>query len=201
MKAKSALAAALVLISSVTFANGSNESKLVVVRVQDSGIFKVIFESENLVKSTVNVLNKKGSLVFTQEIEGKNGFILPMNFKGMMSGEYSIEVKSGSDTWTQTVSYLSNSKGNYSNHREKNSSIQNVHVLKLGNNGKYLLSIAKKGNDVIYINIFNAHGDLLYTETRKTDGDLAIVYNVKGLFGTPKFQITDNFGYSKVIRK
>ncbi len=201
MKAKSILAAALVLISSVTFANGSDDSKLVVIRVQESGIFKVIFEGENHVKATVNVLDKTGNLVYSKDIKGENGFILPMNFSGLRPGEYTIEVTDGDNTWTQLVHYARYSEKKSSVRVEKNSSIQNVHISKLKDDGKYLLSIVRTGNDVITISVFNANDELLHTETRKAAGDLAVIYKVKELSGMSKFQITDRFGYSAVIRK
>lgn len=193
MKVKSILAAAIVLTGSVTLAIGQDNNKLEVIRGKESGIFKVIYEGEGQVKATVNVLDREGNLVYTKYVKGGNGFHLPMDFKDLGSGEYQIEVKEGSDTWTKTILYTAQSR--------KNSSIQNVAVSKLKDSGKYLLSIAKSGGEAVTISVFNENDYLLHTETIKADRDVAVVYDVKGISGMSKFQITDKAGYSKVIKK
>ena len=198
---KSMLAAAFLLISSVTFAHDSNNNKLVVIRGQKSGIFKVIFEGEDQVNATVNVLDKEGKIVFTENIKGENGFILPMNFKGLRSGEYTIEVKSGSNTLVETINYVGYTKRVEASPVVKTSSIRNVHVSKLKNDGKYLLSIVKSGNDPIWISVYDAKNELIHFETRRAEGDFAVVYDAKAFPGMSKFEITDKTGYSMVIKK
>src|SRR5688572_24033051 len=149
MKAKSFLAAALVLVSSVAFASEANETKLVVVRNQASDVFKVIFESQNYVFATVNIFDKAGNLVFQQDVKGKNGFILPMNFTGLTYGEYSIEVKQGSNSWKHAVNFEAAPRV------EKSSSIQSVYVSKLLTSGKYLLSVSTGQEQFVRVNIFD----------------------------------------------
>jgi hypothetical protein len=195
MKLKSILAAALVLMSAVTFANDANINKLVVVRGQESGIFKVIFEGKDQVNATVTVLDVTGTIVFTENINGKNGFILPMNFKGLRSGEYTIEVKHAGNTLVETINYTAYTK------IVEPSTIQNVHVAKLSNNGKYLLSVSKSGNEPISISVFNTMNELVHFETRRTEGDFAVVYDITAFPGVSKFEITGNAGYSAVIKK
>ncbi|HEU5291657.1 MAG TPA: hypothetical protein VFU05_13500 [Cyclobacteriaceae bacterium] len=197
MKAKLFLAAALVLVGSVAFASDVNETKLVVVRNQASDVFKVIFESQNYVFATVNIFDNAGNLVFQQDVKGKNGFILPMNFTGLTYGEYSIEVKQGSNSWKQTVNY----ETPVLEARNSSSSIQNVAVSKLLTDGKYLLSVSTAEEQFVRVNIFDTNDSLLHTETRKANGDLAIVYNVKDASGEVTFQVTDKLGYSKTIKK
>jgi len=199
MKAKTILAASFVLISSVIFANGSDDNKLAVVRGQEAGTFKVIFKGEDQASATVNVLDSEGNLVYTKDINSANGFLLPMNFTGLKSGEYTIEVQNGSNTWTKSIYYSRNEKS--STKVEKNSTIQYVHVSKMKNDGKYLLSVMKTGNEVITINVFNANDDLVHSESRKTDGNLSVIYDVKDFSGASKFQITDEAGYSTIIKK
>lgn len=195
MKLKSILAAALVLTSAVTFANDSNSNKLVVIRGQESGIFKVIFEGKDQVNATVSVLDVTGKVVFNENINGKNGFILPMNFKGLKTGEYTIEVKNGANTLVETINYTPYTR------TVEPSTIQNVHVSKLSNNGKYLLSVIKSGNEPITISVFNAKNELVHFETRRAEGDFAVLYDVTAIPGVSKFEITGNAGYSAIIRK
>jgi len=195
MKTKSFLAAALVLVSSVAFASEANDSKLVVVRSTESEVFKVIFESQNYVFATVNIFDKSGNLVFQQDVKGKNGFILPMNFTGLTYGEYSIVVKQGSQSWSHAVKFEATPRV------VKNSAIQSVYVSKLMSNGKYLLSVSTSEEQFVRVNIFDINDALLHTETRKANGDLSIVFNVKDASGAVKFQVTDKLGYSTTIKK
>ena len=200
MKVKSILAAAFVLISSVAFASGPNDNKFVVVRVQETGVFKVIFEGKDQVKATINILDVSGNLVYSTSIQGKNGFILPLNFSELAAGSYSIEVVSGSSVWEQSVVYSKVEK-DVPAQVGKNSSIQYVHVAKLEQDGKFLLSIVKTGSEVVTIDIYDTKNDLVHSETRKTDGDMAVIFDVKELLGSAKFHVTDKSGYSKTIKK
>lgn len=191
---KSILAVALVLVSAAVFANDVNDNKLAVINGKESGIFKVIYAGNSFVHATVSVTSKSGNVVFDQEIQGKNGFILPMNFTGLNSGEYTIVVKHGAQSWTHTVNYTEAAPV------VKNSYIQNVHIAKV-NNGKYLVSIATSEEQFVRVNIFDINNELLHSETRKTDGNMAVVFDVKDATGEVIFQITDKAGYSKVIKK
>src|SRR5689334_11539882 len=194
MKTKSILAVALVLVSSAVFANDVNDNKLAVITGNESGIFKVIYEGESFVFATVRVLDKKGNLVFDQEIKGKNGFILPMNFTGLSAGEYTIVVKHGSKSFTRTINYVESVPV------VKNSTIENVYVEKTSN-GKYLVSVTTSDKQFVYVNIFDINNELLHSETRKANGEMAVVYDVKDATGEVKFEITDNAGFSKTIKK
>lgn len=195
MKVKSFLAAALVLASSVVFATEANEGQLVVVRSQASDVFKVIFESQKYVFATVNIYDNAGNLVFQQDVKGKNGFILPMNFSGLNNGEYSIVVKQNGNSYKHTVNFEATERV------VKSSSIQNVYVSKLVANGKYLVSVSTAEEQFVRVNVFDINNELLHTETRKANGDLSIVFNVKDASGEVKFQVTDKLGYSKTIKK
>ena len=194
MKMKSILAVALVLVGSAVFANDANDNKLAVISGKESGIFKVIYEGESFVRATVSVLDKSGNVVFDQVIKGQNGFILPMNFTGLNSGEYTISVKHGEKSWTKTINYTEAAPV------AKFSSIENVHVAKV-NNGKYLVSITTGKEQFVRVNIFDINNELLHSDIRKTDGNYAVIYDVKGATGEVKFQITDKNGYSKVVKK
>lgn len=202
MKVKSILAVAFVLISFVAFANGNGDNKFVVIRGHEAGIFKVIFKGEDIVHATLNVFSKDGSLVFTKDIKGTNGFIQPINFTGLRTGEYTIEVKNNSNTWMQSITYAIESGRNSATHLEKStSSIKYVHVLKLQSDGKYLLSVSGTENEPIKVRIFNDNDDLLLSKTLMTEGDLAVVFNIKEVTGKTRFRVTDKSGNSVAITK
>jgi len=202
MKVKSILAVMFVLISFVAFANGTGDNKFVVIRGHESGIFKVIFKGEDIVHATLNVFDKDGSLVFTKDIKGRNGFIQPINFSGLRSGEYTIEVKNDSNTWMHTINYSIETGRNSATQLEKSTpSIKYVHVLKLQSDGKYLLSVSGTENEAIKVRIFNDNDDLLLSKTLMAEGDLAVVFNIKEVSGKTRFRVTDKSGYSIAVTK
>jgi hypothetical protein len=192
MKARSILMTAWVLIASVTFANASDDNKLTVIQGNESGVFRVIFEGTEQGQSIVSVLDEEGNTIFSKNIKGQRAFILPMNFRGLESGEYVIEVKNGNDRWKEVV--------NYSPVASYNSTIQHVVVSKMKEDGKYVVCVSKTGNDAVSIDILDSNDDVLHAETREADGSLAVVYDVRNVFGEVKFRITDKAGYSKVIK-
>lgn len=104
MKAKSILTITFILFGSLAFANEGNDNKFVVIASQEAGVFKAIFE-DDAVDATITIFDKAGKLVYSKNIKTKNGFILPMNFKGLQSGTYTIEVKNGVNKWMQTINY------------------------------------------------------------------------------------------------
>lgn len=202
MKVKLILAITFVLISSLAFSNSKGESKFAVIRGQESGIFKVIFTGQDLVQASISILDKKGNLVFTKNVKGVNGFIQPINFNGLPTGEYTIEVKNNSNTWMHTINYSIETVENSSNRtKEAIPSISHVNVSKLKNDGKYLLSVTGTKTEKIEVQIFDDNRDLLLSKTLMTEGDLAVLFNVKEVSGKLKFKVTDKSGYSVTVTK
>jgi hypothetical protein len=107
MKTKSLFFAALAVFSSAVAFAGKDEPRktgLAVVSVK-SEIFKVIFKSEVTGKIKLNVLNENGMIVFSDTVFGVDGFIRPLNFSGMRSGNYTIELIDASGKKVEKVSY------------------------------------------------------------------------------------------------
>jgi hypothetical protein len=187
MKTKSILLAALVMISSVALADEPGSPKLVVLSQKESGLFKVIYENPKTSKVKMTILNSDGDALFTESIKATDGFILPVNFKGMTPGEYSIEVTDGSTTQIQKVSYITSAKA------------QNVHIAKLSNEAnKYLLSVASEG--AINVRILDGANNIIHDQNVSVNGPVGLVYNLKAVTGAPTFEVTDNAGNVKTIK-
>ncbi|HEX8061177.1 MAG TPA: hypothetical protein VF473_09595, partial [Cyclobacteriaceae bacterium] len=107
MKFKSILVAAMMMISAAVLADEPVSPKLVVLSQKESGLFKVIYENAKTGKVKMTILNSNGEALYTEQIKVTEGFILPVNFKGMIPGEYSIEVADGTAKTIQKVSYIS----------------------------------------------------------------------------------------------
>lgn len=188
MKTKSILIAALAMVASVAFATEPT-SKVVVINQKQAGTYKVIYEGAQQGKVKMNIRNSSGETVFTETINGLNGFIRPVNFSGLEFGEYTIEIADAAGKQTQTVNY-------------QNTAVvaKNVHVAKIGAEAKYLLAVANPGSEQINVKIFDGENNLVHNETVTVNGSLGLVYNLKEVAGTPTFQVSDNSGAVKTIK-
>jgi len=187
MKTKSILIAAIALISSVAFATEPNP-KVAVISQKQSGTFKVIYEGAQQGKVKMNIRNSSGETVFTETINGLNGFIRPVNFTGLEFGEYTIEIVDGAGKQEQTVNY------------QLPAVAKNVHVAKISGEGKYLLAVANPGSEQINVKIFDGANNLVHNENVTVNGSLGLVYNLKEVAGSPTFEVSDNTGAVKTIK-
>lgn len=187
MKTKSILLAAMMLISVAALADEPGSPKLVVLSQKESGLYKVIYENSRTSKVKMTILDSNGDALYTESIKINEGFILPVNFKGLAPGEYSIEVADGSAKQTQKVSYLANTR------------TQSIHVAKLTNEAnKYLLSVANEG--AINVRILDGANNIIHDQNVNVDGSIGLVYNLKSVSGAPTFEVTDNAGNVKTVK-
>lgn len=106
MKTKNVVLSVLVtmFVSVLAMANEPGNPKVVVVS-QKSGVFKVIYEGGNVGKVRMRIFNANGQEVFAEVLPGVNGFMRPVNFKGMERGVYTIEVANQNGKQIQKISY------------------------------------------------------------------------------------------------
>jgi len=187
MKTTSILFAAMMMISAVAMADEPAAPKLVVLSQKESGLFKVIYENPKTGKVKMTILNSEGDALYTESIKVTEGFILPVNFKGLTPGEYSIEVSDGAAKQIQKVSYTESNKA------------QNIHVAKLTTEAnKYLLSVASEG--AINVRILDGANNIIHEQDITATGPTGLVYNLKSVEGTPTFLVTDAAGIVKTIK-
>lgn len=188
MKTKSILIAALIIIGSVSaMANEKPETAtgLAVVPVKGSNVYKVIYKGENEGKVKVNLFNNQREVVFSQTI-ANGGFILPLNFSNLSSGEYTVELVGANGKKVQKfVHGAATTPANY------------IHVSKIvSEEGKYLISV--RNANAINVKIYDRSG-LIFDESKTLAGDFAQVYAVK-VPGELTFEITDANGNVKTAR-
>lgn len=187
MKTKSILLMAIVLMSSAAFADEPNAPKLVVLSQKESGLFKVIYDNPQTPKVKMTILNSEGVALYTESIKSTDGFILPVNFKGLTPGEYSIEIADGANKQVQKVSYATSTK------------TQNIHIAKLGKEAnKYLLSVANEGS--VNVKILDGAFNIIHDQNVNVANAFGIVYNLKGVQGAPTFEVTDASGNVKTVK-
>lgn len=186
MKTKLMVSALLVaLLTGAAVAADPVKPKVVIIN-QTEGIFKVIYEGAQVGKVNLRIADQDGSILFNESISNIDGFIRPVNLKSLEEGEYTIEVSDASGKFSQKVS----------NKEEKPESV--FHLSKIAGDNKYLLSVAK--GDEINVKIFDGENNLLHDESLVVNGNLGLVYNLKGVVGVPTFEVKDNAGNVKVIR-
>ena len=115
------------------------------------------------------------------------GFIRPLNFSGLAFGEYTIELTDASGKKTEKVSY------------QPTKSTTNVHVAKLAQADKFLLSVTNGGKETITVKIFDEANNLVHVSSKEVTGDYAQLFSVKDIAGVT-FEISNNAGALRTLR-
>jgi hypothetical protein len=191
MKMKNVMVAALVLVTSVAFA-GAPYSKFAVVAAKESSVFKVIYEGVEAGNVSLTIYNEDGSVVYSETLKGVEKFIRPVNFGSMIAGDYKIEISDANGKQAQNISVGKEVK--------KASSLKGVHVAKVINTDKYLLSVANNGAEQISVRILDAANNVIFTETVTASADFAKVYNLKEVNGNPTFEISSNGVVTTIVK-
>lgn len=191
MKTKSLFIAvvAMVVALSAFGEEPSNSKGLAVVPVKGSEVIKVIYKGENAGKIKLNIYNEQAQLVFSESINGLDGFIRPLNFNGLAAGQYTFEIIDANGKKTEKVNY-----------QPLAAKASNVHVTKLAGEGKFLLAVAANGKETISVKIFDAANTLVHSESKSVDGAYAQIYTVKNVKGALTFEVTGANGTTKTVR-
>jgi len=192
MKTRSLFIAALVVMSAVVSAIGKEEPSkagLAVVPVKGKEVFKVIYKGENVGKVKLNIYNVMGSVVFSETINNVDGFIRPLNFNGLESGDYTVELIDAAGKRVEKISYL-----------PKVSTFEkNVRVIKM-EESKFIVSVANTGTEVVNVKIYDAANNLVHSESKEISGNFAQVYSIKNITPGFTFEVADSAGNSKTVK-
>ena len=192
MKTKSIYLAALFVMGVIVTTFGSDEPRkagLVVVPMKGSETFRVIYKSENTNKVKLNIYNLNSELIFSEVINESNGFILPLNFKGLAFGEYTLEVIDALGKKIERISY------------QPSTSASHIRIAKISSNeDKFLVSVVNPGTEKITVKIFDTYNNLVHNEIMNVEGNFAQVYSVKNLGGACKFEVSDTTGNVKTVQ-
>ncbi|HMJ68901.1 MAG TPA: hypothetical protein VK508_08400 [Cyclobacteriaceae bacterium] len=191
---KKILTLSLVLLSTVMFANGTDDknpsasaSGSAVIKNGES-TFRVIYKSEKENDVKVSILDDRNRVVYSEKVSNTDGFSRPYNFASLNEGDYTISIEDGTKKTLEKVSYRS----------PRNAKMLNV--LKVtGNEGKYLITAAGKGAEVITVSIYDGTHTLIHRGYETTSGDFAKVYNVKSVKGHLTFEIANANGEVKTV--
>jgi hypothetical protein len=188
MKTKSiVLSVMMVLVSVFTYAIDPSNSQLVVLNTNTTGVFKVIYHQPGQNSVAFKVYNQQGEIVFADYIRSSNGFIRPLNFLGMESGAYKVELKSGNQVIEQMITYSTPS----AEEKVIDGTVKSIHVSKLAGDNKYLLAISNEGTNRVHVKIYDGAKELVYNTSMKIAGNVGVIYSLKQLVGTPTFEVSD----------
>lgn len=185
MKTNSLFFAVLVMTSTVAFANEGPE--MTVVPVRGSEVFKVIYKGADAGRVKLKIFDDHGKMIHTENLQALgNGFIRPLNFKGLDAGTYTIEIIDRAGSHRETISY------------RPAHDLKSIHVSKLRKGeGKFLLAISNAQDEHIEIRIYDFTKRLVHYENKVIKGDFAQVYKIQHVHGRYTFEITDAGGHKK----
>jgi hypothetical protein len=182
-----------VLFCTGVFAKGTDEpiapsaSSVAVTNLSGSSLFKLYYTAYMAGDVRVTIINHSGKVVFTEKLKKTDGFIRPYNFEGLAVGDYSIQIENSVGKYVEKVHYNAGKI-------EKMCSI-----VKLAEEGKYLLSVSSKGADHVNVNIYNNYNELIHSESRYINMEFAEVINLKGISAFT-IEVSDNKGLLKTLK-
>lgn len=185
------IAVAMLVAGVVTTSLADEPAKLKMAIVKRSEhVYKVIY-SGDAAETILTLKNHFGELVYFTHINSARGFILPLNFTNMQPGRYTIEVVSGRERFSETISYGGTV--------DKNTIPFIAHVSRLGAN-RYLCSVKSDGHLPVTLNVQDANGETL-AQHRIDQAETAFVISLKNFSGKPIFVLNDATGHSVTIKK
>ncbi len=190
---KKLLTVAAVLVSAGVFAGVGEEKPTsasgVAVMKKDGNTFHLIYKGESTANVKVEIFSAKNRLVYSETLKGVDGFLRPYNFSELPEGEYTISISDGLTKQIEKVDYREGRVAKL------------VNILKLsGQDNKYLVTAAGKGEEFLTVNIYDRNDQLLHTEARLTSGDFAQVYKVANANGSLTFEIIHENGEAKKVQ-
>ncbi|MBX2962307.1 MAG: hypothetical protein KF687_07330 [Cyclobacteriaceae bacterium] len=189
MKTKSLMLAALVVLGSLTaLANNDPNNKGLFVINAKPGVYKLIYEGEKSASVTLTIFNEKGRVVYNEIVRGVKGFILPVNFKGMNAGEYTIQIKNGYESFQTVVSYAPE--------------MINPQVYsKTLDVDKFAIVIAGQGEQTYSVKIYDSNWKLIDTYSEKVVGNFGKVFNLSKIHSSAyTFEVSNANGVIKTVK-
>ena len=181
-----------VLFCTLVFANETDEpivssSSVAVTNSTGSSLFKLYYTAYTPGDVKVSILNHSGRLVFAEKLKKTDGFIRPYNFQGLEAGDYIIQIENAEGKRLEKVHYNAGKIEKL------------INIAKLPEEGKYLLSVASQGADLVNINIYDVNNELIYTQSSYVNKEFAEVINLKSIHAFT-IEVTDSHGLLKTLK-
>ena len=187
MKTKFITSVVSIVFASASLFAADPAATVELVNQKGSSIYKVVYKAPGTGKAFLKITGNAG-VVFSETLTFTNGFTLPLDFKGMAAGEYTVEVLSKGTKFKQTVAY------------EKATPVAYVRVTEQAG-AKQLLTITSQVPADFTIRIYDNLNNELFVKTETVKSDYAVVFNMSQVSGSYRFDVTETPGNVKVIRK
>jgi hypothetical protein len=162
-----------VLLCTLVSAHGTKSPKptstssVAVTHAAGSSLVKLYYKAEKSGTVQVSILNERNEIVFNETLKKIEYFVRPYNFTQLPEGEYTLIVNDESGKSVEKVSY-------------KNEKVEKlIHVVKLIEEDKYMLTVSSAKPQDVFIYIFDENGILVHNEIQSISKDFAQVYNLK----------------------
>ncbi len=182
---------ACVLFSTAVFANGIDDpeespSSVAVTNPNGKSIFNLYYQGDQAGTVRVSILDKNNKSVFAESIRSnKTGFMRPYNFSNLEAGVYAIVVEDKQGKRTEQIDY-------------KAGKIEKlINIVKLNEEGKYMLTVRSESKDRININVYNEFNQLIHSHSKMVL-DFAEVLNLKNI-NQFTIEVSDSQGVLKSI--
>lgn len=176
----------LIMMSLTTSVRANDGREMTIVATKDSEVIKVIYKGNTSGKVKLNIFDAEGNTIHSASIAAKEGFICPLNFKGLPSGNYTIELVDDQGRRQENVNYVAL-------HDRKS-----VHVSKiLSEESKFLFAVANAQDELVTVRIYDQYQKLVYAETKALKGDFAQIFRMPQGLNHYTFVVSDVAGNKK----
>lgn len=176
-----------ILLASASLFAADPAATVELVNQKGSTIYKVVCKLPGSGKAYVKVSNGFDVLL-SETVNFTNGFAYPLDFKGMASGQYIVEVLTKDTRFKQTIA-LENTK-------------PVAYVRSTEQPGKrHLLTITSQVPAEFTIRIFDKYFNEVFTKIETVKSEYGVVLNMANLGAGYSFEITESTGDINVIRK
>lgn len=164
----------LLLLASSTFGIASPkkiegetvESKKVEIVAEEQGLFNLVYKTSTAGKYRVNIIDKSGNVIFTDQFTSEKSFSKVYNFRNLKHGIYTMEVISNvAEKVVKEIVYESSS--NFT-----------VDVSPLEEGGKFNLTVKGAEDKPVNIVIVDSSDRPLYEEVVDVNSDFKRPYNI-----------------------
>lgn len=182
--------AASVLSATLVSASGTADptatSAVSVTRAQGTSVFRLYYKSPRPTDVNVSIRDSRGSLLFTDRLRNTEGFVRPYNFSELPEGDYTLILEDYAGKQVQQIKYAS---GRIEKH---------IHVIKMDEPDKYLLTVLTEAKDRINIRIFDSSDQVLYEKSHEVDAQFATVFHLKDVKNF-RLEVLDGNGLVKSL--
>jgi hypothetical protein len=143
---------------------------------------KVFYKSIEFGDVNVSIYDNQQKKVFGETLRKINGFSRPYNLSALPAGTYTIRVSVGNREVSRVEQVVAEVKSRRFENIRKTETVAYVTTLK-HSPGKYVLSIPARGEDHLFVRLYDERKSMIYSYDFDVDNEMAFVINIKSLTG------------------